>query len=37
MGTILSKIKSISEDKKNQLLAMVSQGDTGMIQYEHFR
>ncbi|XP_062389412.1 EF-hand domain-containing family member C2 [Sardina pilchardus] len=37
IATILSKIKSISKEKKTQLLAMADSGGTGFIHYEHFR
>ncbi|KAL2081357.1 hypothetical protein ACEWY4_023210 [Coilia grayii] len=37
VGTILSKIKSISKDKRDQLIAVTEPAGTGVIQYEHFR
>ncbi|XP_036395881.1 EF-hand domain-containing family member C2, partial [Megalops cyprinoides] len=40
VGTILSKLKSLSEDKQKevrQFLAMSDPGNTGVIQYESFR
>ncbi|XP_063070082.1 EF-hand domain-containing family member C2 [Engraulis encrasicolus] len=37
LGTILSKIKSINKEKREQLITVTEAADTGVIQYEHFR